>query len=212
MFEFEDIIKSANIFICAKDKDLKYIYCNENVANSLGLDSPKQIIGQTDYDLFNTELAHTYRMGDVHVSKGGTLLNVKEIHPHLNSSIEILTNKNQLKNNAGDFSGVVVSFVNITGLTWTLHSDLLFDQKNNRYHIKIGNQTEYLTRREYDVLKNLLKGYTAKKIAKNLLLSPRTIEGYIENLKTKLQCSSKYHIIEAAMRLGIVQQNIHLSE
>jgi|GEM_PF-5217561 len=72
----------------------------------------------------------------------------------------------------------------------------------------LGNEHEYFTRREYETFKGVLFGLTTKQIAKQLAISPRTVEVYIESIKRKLQCHSKYHIAEAAMRLGIVQQNI----
>ncbi|MEO8400849.1 MAG: helix-turn-helix transcriptional regulator [Gammaproteobacteria bacterium] len=209
MFEFEDIVKSASVYLAAKDKNLKYIYCNEKVACGLGLDSPKQIVGKTDHDLFTDEVAHMYRAGDTRVLNGGTLLNAREIQPHTDKTIQILTTKNQLRNNSNILIGVAISFIDITGLTCKFNSDIMqYDRHRRRYTFQIGNTTEFFTRREYDVFKNILAGFTAKKIAKQLTLSPRTVECYIEKIKHKFQCTRKNHIIEAAMRLGILQQNI----
>ena len=62
------------MYLAAKDKNLKYLYCNENVACGLGLDSPQQIVGKTDYDLFTDDIAEMYRSGDSLVLKWQTLL------------------------------------------------------------------------------------------------------------------------------------------
>ena len=209
MFEFEDILKSANIYLAAKDKNLKYLYCNENVARGLGLDSPKQIIGKTDHDLFNDDIAHMYRSGDAHVLKGGILLNAHEVQPHVDKTIPILTTKNQLRNKSNTLRGVVISFIDTTGITCNLHPNILpLDEKGTMYEFQIGKTTEVFTKREYQVFQNIVLGFTAKKTAQQLSLSPRTVEGYIEKIKRKLQCTSKHHIIEAAMRFGILQHNI----
>ena len=45
--------------------------------------------------------------------------------------------------------------------------------------------------REMECLFYTAGGRTAKEIAKQLALSPRTVEHYLENLKTKFNCSSK---------------------
>lgn len=114
MFEIKDIIKSTNIYLSAKDKNLKYTFCNENLACLLNLDSPEQIVGKTDYELYESYIASAYRSGDMEVLKGRALVNVREIHPHMNKAIKILTTKNQLKNKNGDFVGIIVSFIDIT--------------------------------------------------------------------------------------------------
>ena len=64
----------------------------------------------------------------------------------------------------------------------------------------------FFTKREQEVLQNILKGFTAKKIAQQLSLSHRTVEDYIERVKQKFQCINKHDVIEAAMRLGIIQK------
>ncbi len=52
-----------------------------------------------------------------------------------------------------------------------------------------------LTPREKDTLFLLKTGKTAQEIAKNLFISRRTIEKYIEHLKFKLQCEKRSEII-----------------
>lgn len=51
------------------------------------------------------------------------------------------------------------------------------------------------TRREAECMVHLLKGKTLAKIASVLKLSSRTIEYYVNNMKTKLNCHSKYELI-----------------
>ena len=58
-----------------------------------------------------------------------------------------------------------------------------------------------LTAREYDVIKYLLKGYSASQIADELFLSTRTVEHYLERIKDKLGCISKTDLIQNAILL-----------
>jgi len=53
-----------------------------------------------------------------------------------------------------------------------------------------------LTPRELDVLKLLVVGCTAKKTAKVLGISFRTVETYVDKLKSKLGCASKCELLE----------------
>ncbi|WP_010302098.1 helix-turn-helix transcriptional regulator [Candidatus Odyssella thessalonicensis] len=55
----------------------------------------------------------------------------------------------------------------------------------------------YLSKQESRCLKLLSTGKTAKEIAIFLGLSPRTVEGYLDNMKTKLGLSYQSELIEA---------------
>jgi DNA-binding CsgD family transcriptional regulator len=63
------------------------------------------------------------------------------------------------------------------------------------------NTISLLSRREKECLFLIGKGKTTKMIAKQLNLSPRTVEHYIESIKIKTNVYSKYHLMEYAHRL-----------
>jgi DNA-binding NarL/FixJ family response regulator len=73
-------------------------------------------------------------------------------------------------------------------------------------------KNEYLTPREADVLKQIFLGKTAKSAERELNISFRTVEAYIDTLKFKLGCSSKREIIgviiktDLIYKLGILQE------
>lgn len=67
-----------------------------------------------------------------------------------------------------------------------------------------GNK--HLTKREIDVLKYVVLGYTAKRIGQCLQISFRTVETYIEILKAKLDCNSKADIMESVIRSGLIHE------
>ena len=54
----------------------------------------------------------------------------------------------------------------------------------------------YFSRREAECMAHLLRGKSAGGVAKILNLSPRTIEFYIKNMKNKLDCQSKFELID----------------
>jgi len=57
-------------------------------------------------------------------------------------------------------------------------------------------QNTYISTREYQCLKHLVRGKTMRQIGQILNLSTRTIESYIENVKLKLNVSSKSQLID----------------
>jgi DNA-binding CsgD family transcriptional regulator len=207
MFEFQDIVQSPNLFLVAKDTNHKFVYCNNNFAHALGFDSPNQLLGKTDEDIFDNTHSAIYRAGDVHILRGGIFVNVPESQPHVSRIAKILTTKNQMRSNTGEIKGIVVSFIDITGLAYRFVNELMnFTKNGSNYYFKVGNQNEYFTEGQYRVFKYLVFGYPSKSIAEILSLSHRTVENYVNTIKIKLQCGSKHHIPEAAMRLGIIQQ------
>lgn len=64
-----------------------------------------------------------------------------------------------------------------------------------------------LTSREEDLMKFLANGYPASYIAEELNLSKRTVEGYINNLKDKLDCYSKVDLIQKAKEYKSLYSN-----
>lgn len=68
-------------------------------------------------------------------------------------------------------------------------------QRCNRYKRLEFLDEIKLTPREIDVLSCILFGRSAKVIASYLSISPRTVEGYWDNLLKKLQCNSRQQII-----------------
>jgi DNA-binding CsgD family transcriptional regulator len=56
----------------------------------------------------------------------------------------------------------------------------------------------YLSLRERQCLQLLIRGKTMREIAVNLTISPRTVECYVENLKTKFGVKRKSELIDSA--------------
>ena len=54
----------------------------------------------------------------------------------------------------------------------------------------------YLTQREAECIAGLLQHGTMKTIARNLNISHRTVEYYIQNVKAKIQCYTKADLIK----------------
>ena len=78
-----------------------------------------------------------------------------------------------------------------------------YQQEDSRYRNFVGYDFRKkqkinmrLTGQEAASLQQLASGKTFKEAAKNLLISPRTVESYIHNAKTKIGCQSTHELLE----------------
>lgn len=76
----------------------------------------------------------------------------------------------------------------------TSYSDQLVDAKKNIH--------QRLTRREMDVMQALLRGYSNKEIARELVISERTVQTHLSNIFSKMDVNSRTEAVLVAMRDG----------
>ena len=208
MIELNNIINSAGMFLFAKDKYFKFIYCNDNFAQAIGLDSPQQIVGKTDSDFFDKTYVEKYHLGDMKAINGEPFINVVESQKRLNQDFQNLVTKTPLKNIKNEINGVVGTFLTSQSSFRSLNEEMFhFNQESHKYEFYADQQKISFSKREYSVFKLILIGNTSKQIGIKLNLSYRTVEDYIDSIKNKLQCSSKSFIAETAIRLGIINQH-----
>ena len=81
------------------------------------------------------------------------------------------------------------------------------DQKRQAERNEIEGRLAALSNRERDVLKALVAGYANKQIARDLGISPRTIENYRANLMMKMQAASLSDLVRMALIAGILDSN-----
>lgn len=62
-----------------------------------------------------------------------------------------------------------------------------------------------LTGREQQVLELVAGGYSAKQIASQIGIAPRTVEGHIEIVRLKMRARNKTHLITQAIQAGVLK-------
>lgn len=61
-----------------------------------------------------------------------------------------------------------------------------------------------LSERETEILEQLSKGITNKRIAENLIISPFTVKRHIENIYQKLQSHNRIELLDKARKSGLI--------
>jgi diguanylate cyclase (GGDEF)-like protein/PAS domain S-box-containing protein len=103
------IMDSTDDLIFYKDKNFKYIGCNDAFAKFVGKDK-EFIIGKVDFELFDTETAgHFRRMDKECLAKGEPRKNIEMIELPQNKNACVETNKIPLKYNESDIGIMGIS-------------------------------------------------------------------------------------------------------
>jgi diguanylate cyclase (GGDEF)-like protein/PAS domain S-box-containing protein len=66
------VVDNIPMLVFWKDPNLVYMGCNQAFANHVGLSSPEEIVGKTDYDFSNKDVADYLRGEDLHVIENDT--------------------------------------------------------------------------------------------------------------------------------------------
>jgi len=113
----QNIIDSVPCSVFWKDRHCAYLGCNAQSAQDLGLKSPLQIVGKTDYDLqVDRTEADFYVRCDREVMDGGRpLLDIEEtqLRPDGKRAV-LLTSKVPLRDGCGEVIGVLGVYADIT--------------------------------------------------------------------------------------------------
>lgn len=205
-------ISNTHILAWLKNKSFNFVDATERFAQLGGMDSVKNLIGKSDYDLTWNQAADYFRNidGQILNQKLPSYFNQMEIlsssQTHFDGTFfiqkrDIIVNKSLLTDEYEESIGVVGSCIDITGYS-LIKKNAYTDEHGNFYLGRYFGNT-YLTKRELSVFKLVLLGDPIKIIAKKLNLSYRTVETYVNNIKLKLQCRTKGDIIYTAIHHGL---------
>lgn len=115
----ENVIRQMPCYVYWKDKEFRYIFCNEITAEIMGLSSAEAAVGKTDYDFgWDNTLVDSYRETDTKIlTTGEPILNLEEDLIDKNGRVyHTLVNKIPLKNHQGQIIGLLGITVDVTGV------------------------------------------------------------------------------------------------
>ena len=110
------IINAIPVRVFWKDREFRYLGCNEAFAHDAGFAAPADLIGKDDYQMGWHAQADLYRADDRRIiEEGATRLHIEEPMTLPNgTTITLLTSKTPLRNSAGEITGVLGTYLDIT--------------------------------------------------------------------------------------------------
>jgi DNA-binding CsgD family transcriptional regulator len=191
-----------------KDKDFRYLGCNNNLARSHKLQSASKILGLKDEDLVTVEASlEFYRKYD-QIALSGKAVKILHSEGSPDANKSYLLEKKPLRNNEGQIMGLIyycneLPDSNVLSILQAIDKKVCpADFLTTHYNVGSAENPFNLSTRELECLFCILRGMTAKKCGEIIGLSKRTIEFYIDNIKNKLGCSSKSELLVVAVQAG----------
>jgi hypothetical protein len=197
------IISPPGLFVWQKDKNYRYTNCNEDYARAAGFDSPRAMLGKTDYDMPWRRLAEGFRTGDHHVISGlGPRVHVQEKEITADGEIPILVFERALTDRKGECVGLEGYFVDLTGVQV---GDPPQPTSSEMESVCLGPafDDQYLSWIEKKVFGEFLLTPEREKIAGALGIRKSEVEAHLKAIKWKLQCATDGDLTAAAMRSGL---------
>ena len=197
--------------VIIKNLSNTFLWGNEKFLKTAGLKTLSKLEGLSDYDAPWAKYAQSYLSHDLDTAKG-LMYKVIDPLPCKDRFKIMLCSKTPYKNEQGEVVGILgmlteLKSPDILTISKLLgHKNLFKDGKSivvsdNNYIQSRTNKLK-LTTRETECLFYLIRGGTRKTIAKQLNLSPRTIDAHTEQIKLKFGCHHKAQLIELAIEDG----------
>lgn len=182
------------------------IKCNELFVEYAGVKSEDKILGNTDCDFPWSEYADIYRAHELDVMSGKIYSIIFPLKNYSGEKLLFLHNKIPKFNEDGLICGVVCHAIGLINFDL----DKLFQGLSK---ISLGKRTcaygAELSKKQEEVLFYLIRGKSAKSIAKIMGISFRTVEDYIQIIKDKLRCNTKNELIDFAISNGCLENINH---
>ena len=191
------------------------MYANAEYGKIIGVNHHLDCIGRTDFDMpcGTTQCADLFRAQDQDVIVTQKPLRVLDIHPFAGGVWKAYVfTKTPWYDKNKKAVGTIFHGMDITSATTLELGSLLGKisidaQKSdliakNNYLISDQRAEIKLTPRESEVIFFIIRGKSAKQIAKIFGISHRTVEEQCEHLKKKFNASNKFELIDNAISLG----------
>lgn len=195
--------RSFNVFLT--DDNGVAQSANESEAYLLGFDSVQHFIGKNVFDVAPESIAQVIRCNDLVVMnrQRGCIYEEQFFIPKTEISLQFLCFKfpwYHLDNTLIGIFGLSIA-MGVQGVAQSLTDisalGLLKPLSASDPEVLLSYVNGiYLTKREIEILRYTVRGYTAKKISLMLQISSRTIEQHIANVKNKLGVSNKSELID----------------
>lgn len=206
-------VSKTNLYLYMLDTNSTIQHLNEASITKCGYPSLKRSLGKTREMVAKQNTVERLRKEDVYIIHNNKMGIFEEEFNLLNETIlNSIAFKFPWYNSNNQIIGIfgislildlqnLGSIINAFNLLINLR--LLNTGQNgfNTFNLLPGRQIDnvYLSKRESEVVQCLVNGNTSKEAAKQLALSHRTVEHYIENIKLKLNVNTKSELIDKVL-------------
>lgn len=212
----QQVLNQLPDFVVWKGLDNKYLGCNQQFADLIGLKNPDDIIGSTGTDYFDEKILSMFKELEQRVMNtrqpvdithqevfyertGKTIMRAK--------MVPIFDENNEIE------SLLIIGYPGIPLSTMPTKDALSMITPENMDYLLMAPKypitTEFgivkLSRREAQCALYLLKGNTSREIAEQMDLSPKTVDNYIDNMKNKLGALSKSDLISTLINSDFLE-------
>lgn len=178
-----------------KDENGFYLYNNAyaiQIMKEVGLSSDMTL--RSDHELFPKQAANMYQSNDRIVFDTRERLMIEEpICLSPSRRLKRISIKKAITSSQ-------------TGLSYILGQTIDYGQ------IQYNRIKASVTKRELECMGYMFRGYTAKEIAVQLVLSPRTVETHFNNLRAKLGIQTRRELTQMAIENDLIPLLLHLTE
>jgi PAS domain S-box-containing protein len=132
-----------------KKKNGQFLGCNETVAKILNLSSPTEIIGKTNYDLFDQELARMAEEVDQKVMQSGKAITTEEIGLNENGEqVVYLSSKVPLFDQENNIFGILGTATDISKIK---EAEKRLKESNEQLRKLDRSKTEFINNMQHDL-------------------------------------------------------------
>jgi PAS domain S-box-containing protein len=195
------------IQVFAKDLSGRFTFINNEALQSYGKTSEDEVIGKTDFDIFDGKLAENYVTSDREIFETQQAqTNITEMVPNRHRKVEwVVTNKIPLFDLNGELMGLLGTCQNFNN-----------SQKNLLPYLDILSGVEYIEKHymesidiaQYASLSHMSIRQFERKFKNTFMVSPRE---YIMKTRVQEACTlllkSKLSISEISLRVGFYDQS-----
>jgi len=199
-------------FLSWKDRNGKYLGCNNYKAQYIGFKTSKDVLGLTDNDIW-PDSANNLRINDKKViTKNKAIIFFEQVELPTVEKINVITYKIPWQTNSQKIAGnICLGFILNNNITLRPTDPLLLSGDFPSLLFK-NDKLSSLTQRQTDCLFYLVKGMTIKQTAQKMGLSPKTVEHYLENIKTKLNCHTRLDLVTSALKLHCIKTKLAMED
>jgi len=192
-----------------KDTNFKYLGGNKKLLSIKQLEDESELIGYDDTSLAKSDdpLIPIFKQQDVLVLSGHS---IEMIHTEESEGKDniVYLEKMPLKDANSTIIGILFhcrpwAQSELFKLLTSIDQKYIASTKvSDYYSFDQHHNTAQLSERELECLFLQIRGKTAKQIGDILGLSKRTVESYVDNIKTKMGCQNKSELLVKATAQG----------